>query len=74
MTNDFESGHRGRARFFRKSWTPDCFVSGKVKLLKFIKTYSVINITIVYTEIFPILKQKNDCSYPPKTGIVKCDV
>ena len=35
------------------SWTPDCFVSRKVKLLKIIKTDSVINITRAYTEIFP---------------------
>ena len=33
--------------------TPDCFVSRKVKLLKIIKTDSVINITRAYTEIFP---------------------
>ena len=37
----------------RTSWTPDCFVSRKVKLLKTIKTDSVINITKAYTEIFP---------------------
>ena len=37
----------------RTSWTPDCFVSRKVKLLKIIKTDSVINITKAYTEIFP---------------------
>ena len=37
----------------RTSWTPDCFVSRKVKLLKIIKTDSVINITRAYTEIFP---------------------
>ena len=59
---------------FRTSWTPDCFVSRKVKLLKIIKTDSVINITRAYIEIFPKLTQKNDTSYPPKTGIVQCDV
>ena len=37
----------------RTSWTPDCFVSRKVKLQKTIKTDSVINITTAYTEIFP---------------------
>ena len=37
----------------RTSWTPDFFVSRKVKLLKTIKTDSVINITRAYTEIFP---------------------
>ena len=37
----------------RTSWTPDCFVSRKVRLLKIIKTDSVINITRAYTKIFP---------------------
>ena len=37
----------------RTSWTPNFFVSGKVKLLKIIKTDSVINITAAYTEVFP---------------------
>ena len=37
----------------RTIWTPDCFVSRKVKLLKIIKTDSVINIPRAYTEIFP---------------------
>ena len=58
----------------RTIWTPDCFESRKVKLLKIIKTDSVINITRVYTEIFPKPTQKNHTSYPPKIGIVQCDV
>ena len=37
----------------RTSWTPDCFGSRKVKLLKIIKTHSVINITRACTGIFP---------------------
>ena len=37
----------------RTSWTPDGFLSRKVKLLKIIKTDSVTNITRAYTEIFP---------------------
>ena len=37
----------------RTSWTPDCFASRKVKLLKIIKTDSVINITRACTGIFP---------------------
>ena len=49
----FESGHRRTRWISRKSWTPDYFVSRKVKLLKIIKTDSVINITRVCTEIFP---------------------
>ena len=44
---------RPRTRWIsRTSRTPVCFVSGKVKLLKSIKTDSVINITRAYTEIF----------------------
>ena len=42
----------------RISWAPDCFVSWKVKLLKKIKTDSVINITRAYTEIFPNADKK----------------
>ena len=44
VTNDFRTW---------TSWTPDCFISRKVKLLKIIKTHSVINITKAYTQIFP---------------------
>ena len=59
----------------RTSWTPGCFVSRKVKLLKTIKTDSVINITRAYNEIFPKADtKKNHTSYPPKTGKVPCDV
>ena len=42
----------------RTTWTPDCFVSRKVRLLKIIKTDSVINITRAYTEIFPKTETK----------------
>ena len=71
----FESGHRGRAGFQGKSLTPVYFESGKVRLLKVIKTDSVINITRAYIEIFSKTDtKKNDTSYPPKTGIVQCDV
>ena len=41
------------AQIPRTCWTPDCFVSRKVRLLKIIKTDSVINITRACTEIFP---------------------
>ena len=59
---------------FQDKLDPDCFVSGKVKLLKIIRTDRVINITRAYTEIFPNADTKNDTSYPQKTGIVQCDV
>ena len=42
----------------RTSWTPDCFLSRKVRLLKIIKTDSVINIIGAYTEIFPNTDKK----------------
>ena len=50
----------------RTSWTPDCFVSRKVKLLKIIKTDSVINITRAYTEIFPKTNTKKRHFLPTK--------
>ena len=50
----------------RTSWTPDCFVSRKVKLLKIIKTDSVINITKAYTEIFPEAYTKERHFLPTK--------
>ena len=50
----------------RTSWTPDRFVSRKVKLLKQIKTDSVINITRAYTEIFPKADTKNPHFLPTK--------
>ena len=53
VTNDLRIWTPRARSISRKSWTPDCFVSGKVKLLKIIKTDSVINITRACTEIFP---------------------
>ena len=50
----------------RTSWTRDCFVSRKVKLLKIIKTDSVINITKAYTEIFPEAYTKERHFLPTK--------
>ena len=50
----------------RTSWTPDCFVSRKVKLLKIIKTDTVINITRAYTEIFPNADTKKRQFLPTK--------
>ena len=56
-----------RARMIsRKSWTPDFFVSGKFKLLKIIKTDSVINISRPYTEIFPKTDKKKRHFLPTK--------
>ena len=75
VTNDLRVWKQRTCWIPRTSWTPDCFVSRKVRLLKIIKTDSVINITRAYTEIFPKTDtKKNDTSYPPKTGIVQCDV
>ena len=50
----------------RTSWTPGCFVSRKVKLLKTIKTDSVINITKAYNEIFPKADTKKPHFVPTK--------
>ena len=56
-----------RTRWISKtSWTPDWFVSGKVKLLKIIKTDSVINITRAYTEICPKADTKERHFLPTK--------
>ena len=54
--------------------TPDCFVSRKVKLLKIIKTDSVINITREYTEIFPKAYTKERDFLPTKAiySSVRC--
>ena len=52
VTNDFRIWTPRTRWILRTSWTPDCFVSRKVRLLKIIKTHSVINITRAYTEIF----------------------
>ena len=66
VTNDLRIS-TPRARWIsRKSWTPDCFVSGKVKLLKIIKTDSVINITRPYAEIFPKTDNKKQHFLPTK--------
>ena len=58
----------------RISWAPDCFVYWKVKLLKTIKTDSVINITRAYTEIFPNAEKKKLHFLPTKEwyGSVRC--
>ena len=53
VTNDFRIWTPRTRLISRTSWTPDCFVSRKVKLLKIIKTDSVINISRACTEIFP---------------------
>ena len=50
----------------RKSWTPVCFLSGKVNLLKIIKIDSVLNITRAYTEIFPNADKKRRHFLPTK--------
>ena len=56
-----------RTRWIRRtSWTPDCFVSGKDKVLKIIKTDSLINITRAYTEIFPKPDKKKRHFLPTK--------
>ena len=51
---------------FQDKLDPDCFVSGKVKLLKIIRTDSVINITRAYTEIFPNADTKKRPFLPTK--------
>ena len=54
--------------------TPDCFVSRKVKLLKIIKTDSVINITRAYTEIFPkaYTKERDFLTTKERYSSVRC--
>ena len=66
VTNDFRIWTPRTRWISRKSWTPDYFVSGKVKLLKIIKTDSVMNITRVYTEIFPKADTKKRQFLPTK--------
>ena len=54
--------------------TPDCFVYRKVKLLKIIKTDSVINITRAYTEIFPkaYTKERDFLPIKDRYSSVRC--
>ena len=54
--------------------TPDCFVYRKVKLLKIIKTDSVINITRAYTEIFPkaYTKERDFLPIKERYSSVRC--
>ena len=54
--------------------TPYCFVSRKVKLLKIIKTDSVINITRAYTEIFPkaYTKERDFLTTKDRYSSVRC--
>ena len=66
VTNDLRIWTPRTRWISRTSWTPDFFVSGKVKLLKVIKTDSVINITRVYTEIFPNADKKKRRFLPTK--------
>ena len=68
MTNDFRIRTPRTRWISRTNWTPDCFVSRKVKLLKIIKTDSVINITRAYTEIFPKAYGKERDCLPTKDG------
>ena len=58
VTNDFRIWTPRTRWISRTCWTPDCSVSRKVRLLKIIKTDSVINITRAYTEIFPKTDKK----------------
>ena len=48
------------------SWTPDCFVSRNVRLLKIITTDWVVNITRAYTQIFPKADTKERDFLPTK--------
>ena len=66
VTNDLRIWTPRTRWISRTSWTPDFFVCGKVKLLKVIKTDSVINITRVYTEIFPNADKKKRRFLPTK--------
>ena len=54
--------------------TPDSFLSRKVKLLKIIKTDTVIKITRAYTEIFPKAYTKERYFLPIKNrySSVRC--
>ena len=53
---------------------PDCFVSRKVKLLKIIKTDSVINITRAYTKTFPkaYTKERDFLPIKDRYSSVRC--
>ena len=58
MTNYFRIWTPRTSGISRTSWIPDFFVSRNVRLLKIIKTDSVINITRAYTEISPKTDKK----------------
>ena len=66
VTNDLRVWKPRTCWIPRTSWTPDCFVSRTVRLLKIIKTDSVINITRTYTEIFPKAGKKKRHFLPTK--------
>ena len=66
VTNDFRIWTPRTRWISRTSWSPDCFGSRKVKLLKIIKTDSVINIIRAYTEIFPKAETKERHFLPIK--------
>ena len=65
MTNDFRMWTPRTRWISRTCWTLDCSVSRKVRLLKIIKTDSVINITRAYTEIFPKTDTKKKRHFLP---------
>ena len=74
MTNDLPIWTTRTHWISRKSWTPVCFLSGKVKLLKIIKIDGVLNITRAYTEIFPNADKKKRHFLPTKDrySLVRC--
>ena len=74
VTNVFRIWTPRTRWILRTSWTADCFVSRKVKLMKIIKTDSVINNTRAYTEIFPKAFTKERDFLPTKAmySSVRC--
>ena len=66
VTNDLRIWTPRTRWISRTSWTRDWFLSRKVKLLKIIKTDSLINITRAYTEIFPKADAKERHFLPTK--------
>ena len=66
VTNDLRIWTPRTRWISRTSLNPDCFVSIKVRLLKIIKTDSVISITRPCTEIFPNADKKKRHFLPTK--------
>ena len=70
----FESGHRGQAGFRRQAGLLTALYLERLGFYKSLKQI-VQSISLEHIlKYFLRPTQKNDTSYPPKTGIVQCDL